>query len=619
MAGRDMIMQVVLRLRDDMGGKLNASLGRIRAWGGRAMTVFAGVGRALSAIFDRLALLGSVATLGIMAGLRSLAKFDASARDTAITKGLAGSAAENWIKKTERWASLTSKVVGQRSQDLLASQNMLIAAGLPEGPSTLMVPQIARVATAANASLEDMTTTSKVLFQSWGIGADRMELALGRLFEAGRLGNFELKSMAQFLPEIAPLAASIGTKGEGAIGRVGALLQISQMGAGDPSTAANNFKNFLSQATGPAFNKRMGELGVNMPMVLQDAAVKGIDPIEATLAKILKVTGAGGAAEKALSDAKARGLTGGALDQLVLDRVTQSIEGSKLGELFPDMQAKTFLATFMLHRSEYAAMRDQINSAGLGGVNDAFDTRMAGMEKQQESAGEKLEQITRRLSEPLEWLYSGLNKGTEKILDGINYLDSMNRAIVSVTASLGALGATLLAGRVAVSMAGFGGGALFGGLLSGTANFAKGLMKNPLMKVGFPLMAGATTGAALDSLDPAGNIWGFTSKIDAWTSKNFGFDFSKRGDEEGSFQKWLAKNSTAGNGPTATMPDPFGGTNPYADPFKASLYGQDKPTKTDVGGQIIIKVEGPGQVTSVKSNNPSVPIVTDRGANGGRP
>lgn len=186
-----------------------------------------------------------------------------------------------------------------------------------------------------------------------------------------------------------------------------------------------------------------------------------------------------------------------------------------------------------------------------------------------------------------------------------------------MTASFGALGATLLAGRAAMAVAGFGGGALLGGLATGATNMLKGVVRNPLLKGLNPLLAGAAAGAALDYTDPDGNLWGFTSKIDDWTTKNFGFDFSKRGDGEGSFQKWLASHSSVENGPSASMQDPFRGVNPYADPFKASLYG--KTQKTDVGGQITIKVEGPGQVTSAISNNPSVPIVTDRGVNGGRP
>jgi TP901 family phage tail tape measure protein len=613
MAARDMVMQVVLRLRDDLGGKLNGVLGKIRSWGGRAVGIFAGVGRAIGAISDRLGALGLVMTGGFAAGLRSLTAFDSSVRDTAIILGKAGDDAERWIKRTETWAQATAKAVGQRSQDIVGAQNALIGAGLPEDASTTMVPQIAKVATAANAALEDMTTTSKALFQSFGVGADRMEAALAKLYEAGRLGAFELKSMAQYLPELAPLMASMGSKGEGAVGRIGALLQISQMGAGDPATAANNFKNFLSQSTGPAFNKRMEEAGIDMPKVLQDAAAKGIDPVEATLAKVIKATNAGSAADKAVAEAKKRGLSEGDTEQLVRERVTSAIEASKLGELFPDMQSKTFLATYLLHRDEYKSLRDQINAAGLDATNDAFATRMAGPERQQQSAFEQFEQAMRRMSEVTTTAITAFGWVGEKLNGMISALDGVSPKIIDLGSAILQTISLLAAGRTALNLAGFPGGAQ-NPATKPAAAAAGGLLAGLFRAVGVPLLGGWLTAEALDYTDPKGNLWGGTSSIDAWMLKHWGFDPSKKGDEDGSFQKWLS--SASNPSPSTAAP----GYNAYGTAKPTPGYNPYAPAaKTEVGGQITVKVEGPGAVTSTTSTNPAVPIVTDRGVNGGRP
>lgn len=616
MAARDMVMQVVLRLRDDLGGKLNGVLGKIRSWGGRATAVFGAVGRSIGAISERLGALGLVMSGGFAAGLRSLTQFDASARDTAIILGKAGQEAERWIKRTEVWAETTAKAVGQRSQDILGSQNALIGAGLPEDASTTMVPQIAKVATAANAALEDMTTTSKALFQSFEIGAGRMEANLAKLYEAGRLGAFELKSMAQYLPELAPLMASMGSKGESAVGRVGALLQISQMGAGDPATAANNFKNFLSQSTGPAFNKRMEETGIDMPAVLRDAAAKGIDPLEATLAKVLKATNAASAADKAVAEAKKRGLSTGDTEQMVRERVTAAIEASKLGELFPDMQSKTFLATFLLHRDEYKSLRDQINAAGLGSVNDAFATRMAGPQKQQESAFEQFEQAMRRMSEVTTTAITAFGWAGEKLNGMISALDGVSPKIIDFGSAILQTISVLAAGRFALGMAGMGGGA-GGAVTAATAGTAATSGGRSLLGIG------AAAGAALypffemgmnfgslfggqSGQDDAANDKGLQSALDEY-HKRWGPDGSPADRALNKLLSVVTSPSTGGYDAYGTA-KPTPGYNPYA-----------PPAKTEVGGQVTIKIEGPGTVTSTTSTNPAVPIVTDRGANGGRP
>jgi len=615
MGGRDMIMQVVLRLRDDLGGKLNGLLGKIRSWGSKAVSIFSLVGRSIGFISEKLGALGLVLTGGFAAGLRSLTAFDASARDTAIILGKAGAEAERWIKKTETWAQTTAKAVGQRSQDIVGAQNQLIGAGLPEDAATTMVPQIAKVATAANAALEDMTTTSKALFQSFEIGADRMEANLAKLYEAGRLGAFELKSMAQYLPEIAPLMASMGSKGEGAIGRVGALLQISQMGAGDPATAANNFKNFLSQSTGPAFNKRMEEMGVNMPAVLADAAAKGIDPLEATLAKVLKVTNAGSAADKAVAEAKKRGLSKGDTEQLVRDRVTSAIEASKLGELFPDMQSKTFLATFLLHRDEYKGLRDQINAAGLDTTNAAFDTRMAGPEKQQQSAYEKFEQSLRRLSEPLEWMAGKMGVLADGVDGTIKALDSLSPAIVNVASA-----------------------AVQAWAVFKTIGFAAGLlgMKTPAAAAAPAAVPAAAAAFSLTRLAGVAST-AYTSLYPFFEmGMNFGSLFGGRSSEENAanekavqsalddyHKRWGPEGSPLDQAVSKFKGAFKPGANPGYDAYGTAGpmpgYNPYPANMPPIGGQITVKVEGPGTVTSVSSTNPSVPIVTDRGANGGRP
>ncbi len=436
MAGRDMKLEVIVRLRDELSRGLDGALGKIRSWSMRTTALFSSIGRGIGDLSAKFAAFGVGAGMSLAHGLRSFIDLDKTIRETAVNLGLVSAKAEDWIKTHAKWSEIVGKQIGQASADVATSLHELIGANLPEDAARTMVPQIGRAATASNAAIADLTETSKVLFQSWEIGADQMELGLAKLFEAGRQGNFELKAQARYLPELAPLMRSVGSTGMRAIAVGGGLLQVSKMGAGTEAEAATNFKNFLSKITAPDFKKNMEKAGVDVDAVLKDAAKKNIDPIEAIIGKIVKVTGADKEATKAAADAKRQGLSPGDTTEMIKARVASAIEGSRIGTILPDMQAKTFIATLLQHVAQYKEIRDTISAAGLGGLNDAYDVMMAGPEAKQRMAGERFEQLGRRFGESLTWIFDAGSKVADAFGTIVEKADALSSRIVDLTVNV---------------------------------------------------------------------------------------------------------------------------------------------------------------------------------------
>ncbi|MEO2039612.1 MAG: phage tail tape measure protein, partial [Martelella sp.] len=245
------------------------------------------------------------------------------------------------------------------------------------------IDDIARVSTAANAATDDIAAVATASMLTLGVPANEIERVLAMLVTSGKLGAFELKDMARYFPTLTSQVAKFGVKGQEAVGFLGAALQIARKGTADPAEAANNLKNFLSKILAPATVKNFAEMGVDIQAVMQDAATKGINPIEAVVQKVTKLTGI---SENQIADmmetAKANGLEGAEALDAVREQLVQIAGAGALGELFQDQQVMDFLIPFMANVDEYKAIRDKMASADGSVIAADFDTQIEGHNRQ---------------------------------------------------------------------------------------------------------------------------------------------------------------------------------------------------------------------------------------------
>lgn len=365
MSSRQMALDVMVRLKDRFSGPM----GRLRR-NLQGITRFA----------RQLGVVGALAAAISFAGpLQESAAFEQNLRDIAVTANLANAEVDQFIaKQTGRYEEL-GLAAGQYSDKIAATAGDLKAAGLDDALIDQLLPSIARSATASSAAIGDIGKVAFALSDTLKVPASQMEDALGRLVIAGKEGRFELAEMARYFPQLTAQVAKLGVLGDDAVTTLAAGLQIAMKGASDPAQAANNFKNFLSKIAAPDTVKRFSKMGVDIVAVMQDAVSKGINPIEAVIAKTQDLTGVGAKEiAKFMEQAKASGITGAEAIEEVRAQLEKTGGAAKLGELFGDQQVLDFLIPMLANIEEYKRIRDAVAAGDRSIIDQDFKTQSEG-------------------------------------------------------------------------------------------------------------------------------------------------------------------------------------------------------------------------------------------------
>ncbi|HWJ72411.1 MAG TPA: phage tail tape measure protein [Kaistia sp.] len=397
MAGKQLKVSVLVDLIDRLSSPLNRVVGRI-----------GGLGR-------QVGVLGAaMAAFSFAQPIAQAAQWDSSLRNIGITAGLSGAALDRMIRSSGGQYERLALQVGQSSADIAAGANTLIAAGMDTKRIDNLLPIIGRVSTAADAAFQDISKTAFALSDGLQVPADQMEGALASLVVAGKAGRFELADMAKFFPALTAQMANLGVTGREAVTTLAAGLQIAMKGAADPAEAANNMKNFLAKLSSPEVKRNFEKMGVDLSGVMKDAVAKGINPIEAVIQKVSKLTGVSAAdISKAFATAKKSGLTDAAALAKVEEQVRKIGGADKLANLFGDQQALSYLLPFLANMQEYTQIAQEAGKATSAATDTDFASRMAGLEKRLQRFSEIATQFGRRVgfafAENLGWISAGLD------------------------------------------------------------------------------------------------------------------------------------------------------------------------------------------------------------------
>lgn len=366
---KTMALDVLVRLKDKLSGPLRGLRNQLRS-----LVDFA----------RKISLLGAaIATISFMGPIQEAAAFQQKLLDIAQTADLSGKAAFAFVDEARSQYEALAIATGQLSDTIASGAGRMIAAGLDRSLIDATIKDIARAATGANAEFADMADVATSMMQTLKLPAGELNDSMGALIVSGKLGAFELKDMARYFPTLTSQVAKFGVKGREAINFLGSALQIARKGTADPAEAANNLKNFLSKISSPATIKNFKKLNVDIEAVMKDAATKGINPIEAVLQKITKLTGVSGQEiQGMLEKAKANGLEGADALASVREQLTAIKGAGALGEIFADQQVMDFLIPFLANVDEYKKIKQEVAAATGAVIDDAFGTQMAGLNRQ---------------------------------------------------------------------------------------------------------------------------------------------------------------------------------------------------------------------------------------------
>lgn len=478
MSGRNMTLDVLVRLKDNLSGPLRRLKGNLQG---------------LTSFVKKIGVLGTaISAISFMGPINEAASFQQQLIDIAGTAELSGRAAFAFVDQARGKYEDLALAIGQHSDTIAAGVGQMIAAGVDQSIIDGSIRDIGRAATAANAEFADMASIAQAAAINLKLPADRMGDALGALVVAGKEGSFELKDMAKNFAQLTPQVAKFGVTGREAIDFLGAGLQIAMKGASDPAQAANNFRNFLSKALAPDTVKRFKDMGVDIQAVMLDATAKGINPLEAMLQKVSVLTGVNEKAiAKYMATAKAQGLEGADALAFVREQLEAIGAAGQISKLFGDQQVLDFVVPFMANIDEYKRIKEKVAAATGAAIDDDFATQMEGLNRQRIRFREIGTQATRIVGFAFGQWMPIINDHLETALRWVRELDAstggwvsqlltMGGGVLIAVAALGALGVVLpIVGAGLGALAALAGvilsplGAVIGLLAAGGAVIAK--------------------------------------------------------------------------------------------------------------------------------------------------
>jgi TP901 family phage tail tape measure protein len=285
-------------------------------------------------------------------------------------------------------ATSTAKVVAGLDATVAAGRN------LKEGMEFL--PAIVKTGVAANAEFSDMAKTAVSIQDNLKIGAEHMQAAFDALVHGGKMGQFEAKDMARYLPSHMPLASLLGMRGQKGLEEYIAMMQTIRKGTGTSEEAAgaarNIFSKFESEKTIKGLAEMLGPLGMNVAKV-----------------------------EKEFDDARKAGKN---LVWVLVDLIDKATKGdySKIGKIIDDQEFKTGVVALLQFRGEYKRMLGDMKNATGSVLQDharVMKDTQSTLDRMTESASRFSAAVGQSIIQPLGPVLEARSKDFNSLAEGL--------------------------------------------------------------------------------------------------------------------------------------------------------------------------------------------------------
>lgn len=221
-------------------------------------------------------------------------------------------------------------------EEALKGLEALVAQGkeLPEALG--MMDAIVKSAQASGASIEDMSNSAGTMMTNLKLKVEELPAAFDRLAYAGKKGQFELRDMAQYFPQLAASWANVGQKGADKLADLAAATQIIRKEAGTSERTFNGIRDLLAK--------------INTTEVQGNFKKMGVD-LEGGLKK-------GAAAGKPLFD-------------VLVELTEKAIKGdmAKLPKLFGEIDSRTAISALINLKKEFRELRAEIQTKAVGTID----------------------------------------------------------------------------------------------------------------------------------------------------------------------------------------------------------------------------------------------------------
>lgn len=237
------------------GTGLAVAAGGLAAMGGAAVG-----GRIKDAVVDYAALDRQMNRIGITAG--------ATEGETARATGQVKQMAEDMKMPLDQAVSGLDAIVstGKTMEEAMA-----------------FLPSVLATAQASGAATADMAQSADSIASSMQVPAARMQEAFDAIVTGGKLGKFELKNMAEYLPKISVSAQKLGLVGIEGLQRLTAMLQVSRQAAGTSEQAATGVTDAFEKLLSPTVLKAAKKEGHDFAKIMLAAEKQGKNSFDAVI------------------------------------------------------------------------------------------------------------------------------------------------------------------------------------------------------------------------------------------------------------------------------------------------------------------------------------------------
>jgi len=165
--------------------------------------------------------------------------------------------------------------------EAISGLDTLVSSGMDLKEAMGFLPSVLATAQAAGAATADIANTAQKASSALKIEAADMQRAFDIMVTGGKAGQFELKDMATYIPELANSFASLGYSGEAGLKELVAILQTIREDTGSAGAAATQAQNIFGKMFSSDTGKKFSEFGIDLRKSLDQAKKSGEGVVQA--------------------------------------------------------------------------------------------------------------------------------------------------------------------------------------------------------------------------------------------------------------------------------------------------------------------------------------------------
>lgn len=232
--------------------------------------------KTIAALGKAAAIAGTAAAVAGVQSFRAYAGFDREMTRIGIT---AGASAESTRDASTEVQNLAQEYALSR-REAVEGLDTLTASGLDLEQAMKFLPSVLLTAQASGAAVGDIANTALKVSSALNVTANEAQKAFDIMIAGGEAGQFELKDMATFIPELANQFSSLGFQGTEGLQELIAILQTLREDTGSAGAAATQARNLFAKMNSAETENRFAEFGIDIRKELDAARKSGENVID---------------------------------------------------------------------------------------------------------------------------------------------------------------------------------------------------------------------------------------------------------------------------------------------------------------------------------------------------